>query len=73
LMHVAGALGVPTLAIFGSTNPVTTSPPGEKSAVIHKDLPCSPCLKTTCPTDFQCMDLIGVDDVYGTARWMIQR
>ncbi|HPJ95726.1 MAG TPA: lipopolysaccharide heptosyltransferase II [Syntrophales bacterium] len=72
LMHVAGALGIPTLAIFGSTNPVTTSPPGEKSVIVHKDLPCSPCLKTTCPTDFQCMDLIGVDDVYGVARWMIQ-
>jgi heptosyltransferase-2 len=73
LMHVAGALGVPTLAIFGSTNPVTTSPPGEKSIVVHKDLPCSPCLKTTCPTDFQCMDLIGVEDVYGVARWLITK
>lgn len=73
LMHVAGAIGVPTLAIFGSTNPVTTSPPGEKSVVVHKDLPCSPCLKTNCPTDFQCMDLIGVEDVYGAARWMIQK
>lgn len=73
LMHVAGALGVPTLAIFGSTNPVTTSPPGGKSMVVHKDLPCSPCLKTTCPTDFQCMDLIGVEDVYGAARWMITK
>ena len=72
LMHVAGALGVPTLAIFGSTNPVTTSPPGEKSVVVHKDLPCSPCLKTTCPTDFQCMDLIGVNDVYEAARCMLQ-
>ena len=28
LMHVAGALGIPTIAIFGSTNPITTSPPG---------------------------------------------
>jgi heptosyltransferase II len=73
LMHVAGALGVPTLAIFGSTNPVTTSPPGEKSMVVHKDLPCSPCLKTTCPTNFQCMDLIEVEDVYGVARWMITK
>jgi heptosyltransferase-2 len=73
LMHVAGALGVPTLAIFGSTNPVTTSPPGEKSIVVHKDLPCSPCLKTTCPTDFRCMDLIGVEDVYGVVRWLITK
>jgi len=73
LMHVAGALDVPTLAIFGSTNPVTTSPLGQNSIVVHKDLPCSPCLKTTCPTDFRCMDMIGVEDVYGAARWMIAR
>jgi len=73
LMHVAGALGIPTVAIFGSTNPVTTSPMGENNFIVHKDLPCSPCLKTTCPKDFACMDLIGVEDVYGAARCLITR
>ena len=73
LMHVAGALGVPTVAIFGSTNPVTTSPMGEHSIVVHKDLSCSPCLKTTCPQNFECMDLIGVDDVYGAVQCLIEK
>ena len=72
LMHVAGALGVPTVAIFGSTNPVTTSPVGEKSIVVHRDVPCSPCLKPICPTDFRCMDLIGSDEVYGAARMLLK-
>ena len=67
LMHVAAALGVPTIAIFGSTNPATTSPPGQNNIIIHKNVACSPCLKTDCPADFQCMDLIGVDDVYEAA------
>jgi heptosyltransferase-2 len=67
LMHVAGALGVPTVAVFGSTNPRTTSPVGRKSIVITKNVPCSPCLKETCPTDFICMDLITADEVYDTA------
>ncbi|HOD36059.1 MAG TPA: lipopolysaccharide heptosyltransferase II [Syntrophales bacterium] len=67
LMHVAGALGIPTVAIFGSTNPLTTSPVGQESVVITKNAPCAPCLKETCPTDFICMDLITVDDVYDTA------
>ncbi|MEA2013686.1 MAG: lipopolysaccharide heptosyltransferase II [Thermodesulfobacteriota bacterium] len=71
LMHLAGALGVPLVAIFGSTNPVTTSPAGEKSVVIHKDVSCSPCLKKECPTDFRCMDLIGIDDVYNAARELL--
>jgi heptosyltransferase-2 len=66
-MHVAGALGVPTVAVFGSTNPRTTSPVGRKSVVITKNAPCSPCLRETCPTDFICMDLITADEVYDTA------
>ncbi|MHB8092459.1 MAG: lipopolysaccharide heptosyltransferase II [Syntrophales bacterium] len=72
LMHVAGALGIPTVAIFGSTNPATTSPAGEKSVVIHHDVPCSPCLKPVCPTDFRCMKLITVAEVCETARKLLQ-
>jgi len=68
LMHVAGALGVPTVAIFGSTNPATTSPVGERSVVIHHDVDCSPCLKPVCPTDFRCMEMIGVEEVCAAAR-----
>jgi heptosyltransferase-2 len=71
LMHVAAALGVPTVAIFGSTNPATTSPPGRNHIIIHRDVACSPCLKPDCPTDFRCMDLIGVDDVYAAAVRML--
>jgi heptosyltransferase-2 len=71
LMHVAGALGIPTVAVFGSTNPTTTSPVGEKSIVIYKGVPCSPCLKKVCPTDFTCMERIGADEVYDTARKLL--
>lgn len=67
LMHVAGALGVPTIAIFGSTDPVATSPAGERSVVIHHDVPCGPCLKPVCPTDFRCMEMIGVEEVTAAA------
>ena len=58
--------------VFGSTNPVTTSPVGEKSVVIHRDVECSPCLKKKCPTDFSCMELIGVDEVYETAAALLK-
>ena len=71
LMHVAGALGIPTVAIFGSTNPHTTSPVGQRSTVITKNVPCSPCLKETCPTDFICMDLVTADEVYDTAASLL--
>lgn len=63
LMHIAGALNVPTVAIFGSTNPDATSPPGGRNIIIRKPVDCSPCLKTVCPTDFRCMKLIDVAEV----------
>jgi heptosyltransferase-2 len=71
LMHVAGALGIPTIAIFGSTNPTATSPVGKKSVVIHHDVNCGPCLKPVCPTDFRCMEIIGVDEVYAAAHQLL--
>jgi heptosyltransferase II len=73
LMHLAGAMGIPVIAIFGSTNPSATSPPGHNNIIIHKDASCSPCLKPVCPTDFRCMDLIGADDVYEAASRMINQ
>ena len=73
LMHVAGALNIPTVAIFGSTNPVTTSPPGENTILVRKPVSCSPCLKKTCPTDFRCMTMITVDDVVEAANILLSK
>ncbi|MGC9976127.1 MAG: lipopolysaccharide heptosyltransferase II [Syntrophales bacterium] len=73
LMHIAGALNIPTVAIFGSTNPVTTSPAGDRSAVIYKGASCSPCLKDTCPTDLRCMDIISIEEVCETARGLLKQ
>ncbi|MBN2254565.1 MAG: lipopolysaccharide heptosyltransferase II [Deltaproteobacteria bacterium] len=71
LMHLAGALDIPLVAIFGSTNPRTTSPVGDRSVIVHRDVSCSPCLKKVCPTDFRCMEVIGVHDVYHHARMLL--
>jgi heptosyltransferase II len=73
LMHVAGALNIPTVAVFGSTNPVTTSPAGEKTILVRKDVSCSPCLKKVCPTDFRCMTLVTVSDVVGAAKSLLNK
>ena len=64
LMHVGAACGIPLVAIFGSTNPVTTGPWSEKAKIVRKELDCSPCLKRTCPRDFECMKMITVEDVF---------
>jgi heptosyltransferase-2 len=62
-MHVAAALEVPLVALFGSTNEVATGP-YQWGEVIHKHVECSPCYKRVCPIDFRCMDRIYVDEVY---------
>ena len=47
-MHVAAALGKPLIALFGPTAPERTGPYGQLKNVLRLDLPCSPCLKSTC-------------------------
>jgi heptosyltransferase-2 len=57
-MHVASALGVPTMVIFGSTEPQLTGPMGGRSRVLRHHVPCSPCFLRECPIDFACMTSI---------------
>lgn len=62
-MHIAAALNIPLVALFGSTSDVKTGPYGI-GKVIHKHVECSPCYKRICPIDFRCMKRIEVDEVY---------
>lgn len=62
-MHVASALGVPLLALFGSTSDVATGP-YKGGKVIHKHVSCSPCYRRECPIDFRCMKKIESLEVY---------
>jgi heptosyltransferase II len=69
LMHIAAALNTPTVAVFGSTNPVTTGPFSSRASVVRSQLECSPCLKTHCPRDhFQCMENITVEEVFSAVH-----
>ncbi len=68
LMHVAAALDIPQIAVFGPTNPVTTSPRSLHSRMLRIPTPCSPCLRTDCPKGHHaCMDAISTDMVYEAA------
>lgn len=57
-MHVASVLGVPTVAIFGSTEPQLTGPLGPRTRMLRHHVPCSPCFLRECPIDFSCMTSI---------------
>jgi heptosyltransferase-2 len=57
-MHLAAFLGVPTVAIFGSTEPALTAPLGDFHRILRHKVECSPCFKRECPIDFRCMTRI---------------
>ncbi len=61
-MHVASALGVKLVALFGSTNSIATGP-YNGGTIINKNVSCSPCYKRVCPIDFRCMKQITTEEV----------
>ncbi len=65
LLHVASAVKVPVIGIFGPTDPGRTGPYPDLSAVIRKDMNCSPCYagKPVRCDHSQCLDSITVNDV----------
>lgn len=66
-LHLAAALAVPTVSIFGPTDPDRTVIPGA-SRVVRKPIGCQPCYKRECPLGHhRCMAEIGVEDVYAAA------
>ena len=62
-MHIASALGVPTVAIFGATDDTTTGPSGSKARVVRHPVDCSPCLLRECPIDHRCMTGVSAERV----------
>lgn len=72
-MHIAAALGVQLIALFGSTDDRATGPYGNLDAVINKRVNCSPCFRRTCPIDFRCMQEISVEEVLQYAKQKMQK
>lgn len=65
LMHVACAVNIPVVVIYGSSTPVFTPPLSEKATILDLDLDCSPCFERTCPLGHtQCLTRISVADVW---------
>ena len=66
-MHIASALGVPTVAIFGATDEEATGPTGVHSQVVREPVECSPCLLRECPIDHRCMTRVSAARVADVA------
>jgi heptosyltransferase-1 len=69
-MHVAAALGVPVVALFGPTDPRNTGPYGQLQNVLRIDLPCAPCFKSACAwkNPMECLTAISLQRVFEFAQ-----
>lgn len=70
-MHLASAVGVPVVAVFGPTNPRATAPLGRHS-IVRKECACAPCPERICPRgDRLCMQLVQVNDVLEAVKGLL--
>jgi heptosyltransferase II len=72
-MHLATLIGVPVVAIFGSTEPLLTGPLGNAHHIIRHQVECSPCFLRECPIDFRCMKAVSVEEVVAAVSAQLDR
>jgi lipopolysaccharide heptosyltransferase II len=72
-MHLAALLGVPVVAVFGSTEPRLTGPLGNGHIVLRHHVECSPCFLRACPIDFRCMNSVSADEVAAAVLSMLTK
>jgi len=63
LMHIAAALKVPVVSLWGATDPVRTGPYGFAELVIKGRASCSPCYRKHCQIGRVCMRSIGTEEI----------
>jgi len=66
-MHIASALAVPAVAVFGATDDATTGPSGRHWRILREHAECSPCLLRDCPIDHRCMTRVTTNSVVTAA------
>jgi len=72
-MHLAAALHIPTVAIFGPTDYTTTYPFSNVARIVREDLDCSPCMLRECPIKgHPCMTNIGIDKIAAAFKEVIK-
>jgi ADP-heptose:LPS heptosyltransferase len=72
VMHLASALDIPVVGLFGPTDPFYVGPQNEKSMVVRQDLNCMPCyLREPC-THRRCLEELEVEKVMEACRKMLR-
>ncbi|HYS77624.1 MAG TPA: glycosyltransferase family 9 protein [Candidatus Dormibacteraeota bacterium] len=71
-LHVASALGLPTVSVMGPTDPLRFAPRGAADRVVRRDLPCSPCRRARC-WHHTCLRSISPEEVLAQAEAALER
>jgi ADP-heptose:LPS heptosyltransferase len=71
LKHLAVAVGVPTVTLFGPTSPLEWHMGGERDRYLYAGAPCSPCRLRECPHETPCMTLISPERVRDEVRHVL--
>ena len=71
-MHLAAALNVPTVAIFGPTDHVAWRPMSENASVVRRDMPCWPCSAHKCKIGWECTKELPVEMVWNTTAMTVE-
>ncbi|MDZ7697002.1 MAG: putative lipopolysaccharide heptosyltransferase III [Deltaproteobacteria bacterium] len=74
-LHIAAAVGVPTVGIFGPSDPMTWAPRGASHAVITRKCSCQPCRQKGCQgSEFsRCLDELDSETVLSTVKPMLEK
>ena len=71
-MHLAAALGVPMVAIFGPTDHVAWHPLSANAAIVRRDMPCWPCSAHKCKIGWECTKKLPVEPVWDATTLTIE-
>ena len=74
-LHIAAAVGTPTLGIFGPSAPVNWAPRGESHGVVTRGFSCQPCRQKGCQDSetSRCLDELNAETVYGAVTEMFRK
>ena len=71
-MHLAAALDVPMVAIFGPTDHVAWHPLSENASIVRRDMPCWPCSAHKCKIGWECTKKLPVEPVWDATTLIVE-